>query len=349
MRARDFVSERSQDYYERERAVDEFEDTLGKLDLAEYQGLTPDILKRMKQLVQIMGRARTIYAGPNNTRFGSAGSVLDGLVNRYRQAQIRSGQMPEFQGRANTARDMARQIAQQTRGAYDWNRPRTWTTGAGQRYRDPQDYIVYPDEASYEDAWQWVQERGQKVYYRDNFSDLNTAVKIGRYVIEPASFTRGAFSKTPETTHRMSVRSAAAINQSVRSQADITDQQAAALKDIAATKNATAMAGIKAMMAVLQGEEDVKGIIDRSKKIDPRDKAKLDAIIAGAQNKKLGEQGMAEGPWHISPSGVKTNMSPTDDDYEINYGRDGQVAKFRKDQGLDVRTGSKKVSDGEKK
>jgi hypothetical protein len=295
MRARDFVSERSQDYYERERAVDEFEDTLGKLDLAGYQGLTPDILKRMKQLVQIMGRARTIYAGPNNTRFGSAGSVLDGLVNRYRQAQIKSGQMPEFQGRANTARDMARQIAQQTRGAYDWNRPRTWTTGAGQRYRDPQDYIVYPDEQSYEDAWQWVESRGQKVYYRDNFNNLNTAVKIGRYVIEPASFTRGVFSKTPETTHRMSVRSAAAINQSVRSQADITDQQAAALKDIAATKNATAMAGIKAMIAVLQGEEDVKGIIDRSKKIDPRDKAKLDAIIAGAQNKKLGEQGVREG------------------------------------------------------
>jgi hypothetical protein len=35
-------------------------------------------------------------------------------------------------------------------------------------------------------------------------------------------------------------------------------------------------------------------------------------------------------------------MSPTDDDYAINYGKDGGVAKFRKSQGLDVKTGAKK-------
>jgi hypothetical protein len=204
------------------------------------------------------------------------------LGNRYREAQIQSGTMPEFQGRANTAADMARQIAQQTRGRYDYNFPRTWTTGYGQRYRDPQDYIVYPDEQSYEDAWQWIQGKGQKVHYYDNFKHLNTAIKIGRYIVEPASFTRGAFSDTPETTHRMSVRLAASINQGVRTKADITDQQAAALKDIAATKNANAMTGIQAIMSILQGEADIKRVIDNSRKIDPRDKAKLDAIIAAA-------------------------------------------------------------------
>jgi hypothetical protein len=52
---------------------------------------------------------------------------------------------------------------------------------------------------------------------------------------------------------------------------------------------------------------------------------------------------------HISPSGVETNMDPNDDDYEINYGKDGGVAKFRKSQGLDVKTGSKKVSEEDKK
>jgi hypothetical protein len=50
---------------------------------------------------------------------------------------------------------------------------------------------------------------------------------------------------------------------------------------------------------------------------------------------------------HISPSGVKTNMDPNDDDYEINYGKNGLVSKFRKDQGLDVETGSKKVSEAD--
>lgn len=52
-----------------------------------------------------------------------------------------------------------------------------------------------------------------------------------------------------------------------------------------------------------------------------------------------------KGKWHISPSGVKTNMPPADDDYEINYGKNGLVAKFRKEQGLDVKTGSKKVKE----
>ena len=27
------------------------------------------------------------------------------------------------------------------------------------------------------------------------------------------------------------------------------------------------------------------------------------------------------GVWHVSPSGKRTNMSPEDDDYEINYGK----------------------------
>ena len=35
---------------------------------------------------------------------------------------------------------------------------------------------------------------------------------------------------------------------------------------------------------------------------------------------------MREGKWHTSPSGVRTNMSPSDDDYEINYGKHGAAA-----------------------
>ncbi len=59
------------------------------------------------------------------------------------------------------------------------------------------------------------------------------------------------------------------------------------------------------------------------------------------------KKGVAEGngKTHVSPSGVKTNMSPKDDDYTANYGKKGAVAKFRKTQGLDVKTGSKKVKE----
>lgn len=35
-----------------------------------------------------------------------------------------------------------------------------------------------------------------------------------------------------------------------------------------------------------------------------------------------------ESQWHTSPSGARTNMSPADDDYEINYGADGAAASM---------------------
>lgn len=40
----------------------------------------------------------------------------------------------------------------------------------------------------------------------------------------------------------------------------------------------------------------------------------------------LMKEGKGEGQWHTSPSGARTNMPPTDDDYEINYGADGAAA-----------------------
>lgn len=54
------------------------------------------------------------------------------------------------------------------------------------------------------------------------------------------------------------------------------------------------------------------------------------------------EAALKEGKKHISPSGVETDMDPSDDDYAINYGKKGGVASFRKSQGLDVKTGKKK-------
>lgn len=65
----------------------------------------------------------------------------------------------------------------------------------------------------------------------------------------------------------------------------------------------------------------------------------------GKMNPDQFNEAAGEGKWHTSPSGVKTNMPPSDDDYAINYGKKGLVAKFRKDQGLDVKTGNKKVKE----
>ena len=57
---------------------------------------------------------------------------------------------------------------------------------------------------------------------------------------------------------------------------------------------------------------------------------------------------LREAEKHISPSGVKTTMDPSDDDYAINYGKNGLVSKFRKEQGMDVKTGSRRVSEEDK-
>jgi hypothetical protein len=285
MRAQEFVTEVSQDWAEINAAAKEVAKIYLKNHKTKFKKIRPDDIKKMAALAKITGRASTVWLdGPNIRGNRSVGYMLDDMVDRYRELQIQSGQMPEFTGRAPTAGDMALQIAQQTRGQARYQRGRTWTTGRGSRYRDPEFFVEYPDESALDDAWQWLESRGKKVYYKDSFQYVVTAIKIGRYVVEPASFTQGPFSGSPETTHRISIRSAASINQGVRTQVDITDQQAAALSDIAATKNATAMASIQAIMSVLQGEEDIKRVIDNSRKIDPRDKAKLDAIIAGAGN-----------------------------------------------------------------
>ena len=278
------ITEASKDFAERHYAGKEIDNLLRNLEREKSPNVTPEIIKKMKELVAITGRGHEI------PYFGSAGSMLDKLVDMYRQSQIRSGQMPQFTGRATTARDMARQIANQTRGTYRYFEPQSWATRSGQRYRDPADYVVYPDQESYDDAVEWIKNKGKKVRYQDHFGHLNTATKIGRYIVEPSTFTQGAFSDDPRTTHRISVRLAKTINQGGRQQVDISDQQAAALHDIAATRDASAMSTVQSIMAVLKGMEDVKRVIANSKKIDPRDKAKLDAIISAA-----GKQGVAEG------------------------------------------------------
>jgi hypothetical protein len=290
MKIRDIITEnrqgvaeankKSADYSERFDALREIEKIRYNPKIKSWSDYTPEMFKRVVELSKITGRGMKMSGGRYYSE--TVGSFIDTLKREMLAAQKKSGRLPEFTGRASTAQEMANQIAAYTNGSYEYNKGRTWTTGAGQRYRDPNDFVVYPDESSYDDAWQWIESRGKKVHYYDNSRSLRTALQLGRYIVEPATTVLGVFSDSPVTTHRISVRSASAVNQGVRTRADITDQQAAALKDIAATRNATAMAGLQAMMAILKGEEDLKRVIDSSKKIDPRDKAKLDSIIAAA-------------------------------------------------------------------
>lgn len=308
------INEVSKDWRERSDA----EDKIGELyvNRGKWSKDPLALINELKRLVNITGRAMTVYGGREYQKLGTAGKLLDKVIYEYKLNQMRSGQMPQFTTAAGSAYDMARQIAMQTNGDTRQKYARVWTTGYGQRYKDPSDFIEYKTEEDYDSAWDWVQSKGKKVYYYDHFKHLNTAIKIGKYIIEPASFTRGVFSGNPETTHQLSVRTAAVINQAVRRQADISDQQAMALKDIASTKNANAIEGLKLLMNVLKGEEDIKSVINNSKKLDPRDKAKLDQIIAGAKDFKEPNQGVAEGA-----SENVWNAGISDEDFIKKFGK----------------------------
>ena len=53
-------------------------------------------------------------------------------------------------------------------------------------------------------------------------------------------------------------------------------------------------------------------------------------------NEELTRMQEMMGVWHISPSGKKTNMDPEDDDYEINYGKDGAAASLEEISPSDI-------------
>jgi hypothetical protein len=284
MRSQEFIQEKSQDYGERYRALAEIEKIRNDPAIKNWDQFTPEHYRRVVELSKITGRAMRM-SSTSTVSSSTVGWFIDRMKEAILDKQRKTGKLPDFTGRANTARDMAKQLAVYTNGRYEARLARTWTTGYGQRSKDPSDFVVYTDEQSLNDALAWAESKGKKVHYREG-SSVRTAIQIGRYVIQPATSIRGVFSDNPETTYAVSVRSASALNQGTRSRVDISDQQAAALKDIADTKNANAMQMIQAMVNVLQGEQDIKQIIDRSQKITPQDKAKLDAIIAGAKNFK---------------------------------------------------------------
>jgi len=333
----DQVDEVSKDFEERERAGREIAKIIDNSKGTQWDDYTPEQLKQIQQLAKTTGRRYSIWSKKLGGEM-KIGRIIDLMSKYIGMKQRDSGEMPEFTGRAATAKDMANQIALQTNGDPTWRHGTTWTSSRGHRSRDPQDHVAYKDKQSYNDAWQWIESRGKKVHYKTHHGDTRTAIQIGSYIVEPSSRTRAPLSGNAVTEYSVSVRSTKAIGQPTRTKQDISDQEAAAIRDIANTRNANALEALQALVNILDGEEDVKKIIDQSKKINPRDKAKLDKIISDAGKFK-------ESKSHVSPSGVKTNMSPSDDDYAINYGKNGNVAKFRKKQDLNIKTGSKKVDE----
>jgi hypothetical protein len=181
-------------------------------DRKQLTDYTPEEISQLQKLAKILGRARKIVGGKFTGM--SVGQVLDRLVAQSRLQQRDSGQLPDFSGRATTTADMGQQIALHTNGNYYRSKGTTWTSGrTGQRTRDANDYIKYNDKKSLDDAWAWVQSKGKQVNYRDNFNQLQTAVQIGSFIVEPNTVTRDVSGGNPDTEHGLSVRSVKSLSQ----------------------------------------------------------------------------------------------------------------------------------------
>jgi hypothetical protein len=181
-------------------------------DRKQLTDYTPEEISQLQKLAKILGRARKIIGGKFTGM--SIGQVLDKLEDNSRLKQRDGGKMPDFTGRATTTADMGKQIALHTNGNYYTSQGKTWTSGrTGQRIRDANDYIKYNDKKSLDDAWAWVQSKGKQVNYRDNFNQLQTAVQIGSFIVEPNTVTRDVSGSNPDTEHGLSVRSVKSLSQ----------------------------------------------------------------------------------------------------------------------------------------
>lgn len=237
-------------------------------------------LKQAAQLLKITGRA---YKGWGNG--WSAGYLYDHIIVEIRKILAKSGN--NIFPNAKTTIGFAKELAAYYGGSYTWRNPTVWFRSTGGKYADPSTHVEFDSKEKLNDVLIDLEKHGKRVYVKEHpDSAPRTYIKIGGLLITNSSSTRGPFSDNPQTKHTLSVQTTKILNNYLRTKQDITDQQAASLQDIANTKNANATEMIKAIMGVLQGEQEVKQVIAQSQKINPKDKAKLDAIIAGAKDFK---------------------------------------------------------------
>jgi len=239
--------------------------------------------KQAKQLVTIAGRATKSW----ETRW-SAGYTYDQIIGKLERMHLNSGQaLPFPTGAGQVASAFKGSLARYFQALHATPRSfyaRRWTMGGGGSQKDPEHGIEFPTQAERDEAWEHVESHGKKIYLRDPYDRTTPKeyIKLGKFLLKLGSITRGVFSDNPSSEYFIYIQTMGMTKNPLTAVVDITDQQAASLRDIAGTKSANAMAGIQAMINMFKGEEELKKVIATSKKITPGDKAKLDQIIAGA-------------------------------------------------------------------
>lgn len=285
MRAREIINE-SGDYKELTQAYEQLSNLFARTYHKHNKGAKPfkkseleTALAQATQLAKRLGKFKPYGDGwPTQAMYNR---IVIGI--RAQLAQHGNQIFPD----SKSVRWFAEQLASYYGARVRQTSPMRWTRSTGGSYYDPANYVEFGSKQQRDQAWADLQSRGRRVYIKDHPTEApDTYVQIGKVLITPHTRVRGAFSDEPETTYALSLQSTGILRNSMRSKQDITDQQAAALQDIAATRNANAMDKIKAILKIFKSQEEAKQAIAQSSKIDPTIKAKLDAIIAGAANFK---------------------------------------------------------------
>lgn len=275
MKSSEFITEVAQDWNERREAYQQLEKIYIGSEKLTGQPLL-DAAKQAARLVKICGRS----FGNRYTSSGlRAGSMFDFLINRSNEEAAESGTMSMPTSGASL-RGFAQKVATYFGGRYYFKHSLVWSRSTGGKYKEPENFVIFKSVKERDRALAELAQKGKRIYVKDSvYSAPLEHVKLGSTLISPDG------TQTP----KLAFQSAAILkNNNIRTVHNITDQEAASLRDIADTKNANAIAGIKAFMAVFKSQEEMKQAIDNSKKITPQDKAKLDSIIAlaNAQGKK---------------------------------------------------------------
>lgn len=253
--------------------------------------LTPDEIKQLISNaaadVKLVGRTTKTWRSDYD-----AGNLHDLIVRLGRDLLVSANQSLDFpSGRENIARAFTDYLSQYFSSIGIKNIARSfygrrWTVSSGGSHRDPQNGLEFFSEEDFNRAWETLKSRGKRIYLRGVFrSDPpQEYIKIGKFLLSQGGRVLGAFGNNPTYERYIYVQSASIMRNPLTPKLEISDQQAATLHDIAATRSATAIEKIKQLFGYLEDRDKIRDLISKSEKIAADDKAKLDAIIRGAKD-----------------------------------------------------------------
>ena len=257
-----------------------------------WDNVTPEIVAKMKEAMKNLNRADAFYAGKDYRRQGTFGGIYDRAVIELKKKSVKAGGKVEFPtGKESTVRSFAEHLALAFPGVRTSTRSyfaRVWTVGGGYgKYKDPEYGIEVFNKQDFDDMWEEMKKHGVVIHVKFPISSsLTEVVKFGKYIVHQNTKVRNAFGDEPETEWHFEIQTTGVFKNSIIKKVEITPQEANRLNDLAATKNAAAMAGIKAILDHFKSEEEAKAAIKKAKDLEQTTRDVLNDIIEKSKGTK---------------------------------------------------------------